>query len=132
VSTAEVVKAFAWIQKLRKRALKKKGGNTMKKITKAEIDKWAKEQRRRYHAGLLEPWQIKALKKEGFDFGPAPKFGETAVGTIICENKLNSEKKYEAFRRKHPKLRPPTSSDVRVAHTLVYGAVSRGGNNGTR
>jgi hypothetical protein len=35
----------------------------MKKITDAEIDRWAKEQRRRYHAGLLEPWQVEALKK---------------------------------------------------------------------
>lgn len=45
----------------------------MKKITDAEIDRWAKEQRRRYHAGLLEPWQVKALKKAGFAFGRPKK-----------------------------------------------------------
>lgn len=54
--------------------MKKRGGNTMKKITKTEIDQWAKEQRQRYHAGLLQPWQVKALKKAGFTFG-RPKKG---------------------------------------------------------
>jgi hypothetical protein len=54
--------------------MKKRGGNTMKKITKEEIVNWAKEQRRRYQAGLLQPWQVEALKKEGFTFG-RPKKG---------------------------------------------------------
>ena len=53
--------------------MKKRGGNNMNKIAKAEIDKWANEQRRRYHAGLLEPWQVKALKKAEFDFGRPKK-----------------------------------------------------------
>ena len=50
------------------------GGNTITKITKAEVENWAKEQRRRYHAGLLQPWQVEALKKAGFTFG-RPKKG---------------------------------------------------------
>jgi len=34
-------------------------------VTDQELDRWMKEQRRKYRAGLLKPWQIKKLKSVG-------------------------------------------------------------------
>ena len=53
-----------------------------------------------------------------------PSFGSTCIGTLIRENELSTEAKYNAFRRKHPELGMPTGLEVRRWHTETYGQVN--------
>lgn len=39
------------------------------RITARDVEKWAAQQRRQFHAGTLEPWKIAELRAVNFDFG---------------------------------------------------------------
>jgi tRNA A-37 threonylcarbamoyl transferase component Bud32 len=46
------------------------------------------------------------------------RFSQTPVGTIIRENRLDSEAKYIAFRRAHRELKLPAIIEVQKLHAM--------------